>query len=51
MRRNVEAQRVFATNIRNVLEAETQGPETTKGTNGDAPEGIPPRSTSVSRRL
>ena len=51
MRRNVEAQRVFATDIRNVLEAGNAGARNDKGTNGDAPEGIPPRSTSISRRL
>jgi hypothetical protein len=51
MRRDVAAQRVFTTDICNVLEAGDAGTRNDEGADGDAPEGIPPSSTSVLGRL
>src|SRR6266702_515344 len=47
MRRDLAAERVFTTDICNVLEAGDAGARNGEGTNGDAPEGIPPCSTGV----
>ena len=47
VRRDVTAERVFATDVCNVLEARDAGARDDEGTDWDAPEGVPPSSTGV----
>ena len=51
MRRDVATQRIFTTDIRNMLEARDARTRNDERTNWDPPESIPPSSTGVLWRL